>query len=292
MLDDLSNLGSGEDKTYLTALQKVLESWPLYRKFSFDGGKVFLVPPQIRQYCPTCKGERNWQEERVASGSGAGLTGTPARSTPTSLIGYGQKTFTCRDCGNQKTTYFYHYFWQKDADSFLVKVGQYPPLETHPPAALAKNLDTDDAELYKKALISRNFNFGIGALAYLRRVVENKMNDLLNLIEDAAKQDGEVPEELKKIEDVKKSWRFDDKISYAARTLPARLKAEINPIDFLHDLASDGLHNKTDDECIAIFSRCKNAFEYVFTQLRVEIDDAKAYIATVKAVPDGQKPAD
>ncbi len=152
-----------------------------------------------------------------------------------------------------------------------------------PPAEIAKNLDKDDSDLYRKALTSRNFGYGIGALAYLRRIVENKMNDLLDLIEEAVRQDGGVPEELNKLEEVKKSWRFDDKITYAAKALPAHLRRDgINPLDFLHDLASEGLHHENEDNCVEIFDRCKNAFEYVFRQLRVEIDDAKAYIATLK----------
>jgi len=162
-------------------------------------------------------------------------------------------------------------------------VGQSPPLESHPAPDLEKRLGPSDAGLYRKALTSRNFNFGIGALAYLRRIVENRMNDLLDLIEEAAFQDGNVPDELKKVADVKSSWRFDEKITYAAKALPAHLKkGGINPIDFLHDLASEGLHNKTEEECIETFDRCRNAFEYAFRTLRVEIDDAKAYIATLR----------
>jgi hypothetical protein len=35
-----------------------------------------------------------------------------------------------------------------------------------------------------------------------------------------------------------------------------------NPIGSLYDLISDGLHERTEEECIEIFDRCKAAFEY------------------------------
>jgi hypothetical protein len=108
------------------------------------------------------------------------------------------------------------------------------------------------------------------------------MNDLLDLLHEAAKDEGSA-EELAKIEEVKKSWRFDDKIGYAAGILPRHLRpGGVNPIDKLHDLASDGIHHRTEDECIEIFDSCKTAFEYVFRELDVQIEDAKAYIASLK----------
>ena len=57
----------------------------------------------------------------------------------------------------------------------------------------------------------------------------------------------------------------------------------VNPIDKLHDLASDGIHNRSEDECLEIFDRCKASFEYVFRELDVQIEDAKAYIASLNA---------
>ena len=68
-------------------------------------------------------------------------------------------------------------------------------------------------------------------------------------------------EELAKIEDAKTSKRFDDKVSYAAKLMPPHLRpGGENPIDKLHDLASDGLHSKSEEECIQIFDRCRHVF--------------------------------
>jgi hypothetical protein len=115
----------------------------------------------------------------------------------------------------------------------------------------------------------------------LRRVVENRINDILDVLADAAKEHDFAADELKTIAAIKASHRFDDKIDYAAKLLPPHLKKEgkQNPIDMLHDLASEGLHGKSEDECIEIFDKVKGTFEYVFGSLRAHIDDARAYVA-------------
>jgi hypothetical protein len=197
--------------------------------------------------------------------------------------GFNQKEYKCKNCGQNVTRYYF--FWTgNESGSRFFKVGQHPPLQIEPPLRLAKKLSQTDLELYRKALTSRNNSYGLGSLAYLRRVVENKMNDLLDLLRAAAENAG-AKEETKTIEEVKASWRFDDKITYAAKALPQHLKpGGINPIDALHDLASDGIHNRAEDECLEIFDRCKAAFEYVFRELQVQIEDAKAYMASLAAL--------
>jgi hypothetical protein len=69
-----------------------------------------------------------------------------------------------------------------------------------------------------------------------------------------------------------------------------------NPIDKLHELASEGLHSRSEDECIDIFDKCKVVFEYVFGNLRVQIDEARDFVKglgglTPKAVETKTKQA-
>jgi hypothetical protein len=251
-------------------LQEILESWPLYREYSYAGAKWQFLPEEISGFCSheKCKKEQRWRKSSPEYGN---------------KRGWGTVEYVCRNCG-KNTAAFYFYWGGEDAGGgVFLKAGQFPPLQKEPPQRLAKKLDKTDLDLYRKALTSRNNSYGLGALAYLRRVVENRMNDLLDLLHEAAKDDGDAVEELKKIEEVKRSWRFDDKIGYAAGILPKHLRpGGINPIDKLHDLASDGIHHRNEEECIEIFDSCKTAFEYVFRELDVQIEDAKAYIASLK----------
>ena len=119
------------------------------------------------------------------------------------------------------------------------------------PAALVKQLEKEDLDFYEKAVRLRNHGLGIASLAYLRRVIENRTNDILDVLSEIAASHEFAGEELAKIEDAKTSKRFDDKISYAAKLMPPHLRpGGENPIDKLHDLASDGLHSKSEEECI------------------------------------------
>jgi hypothetical protein len=188
-----------------------------------------------------------------------------------------------QNCGENVTSCYF--FWTgNESGSRFFKVGQYPPLQIEPPLRLAKKLNAVDLDLYRKALTSKNNSYGLASLSYLRRVIENKMNDLLDLLAGAAEDTG-AAEELKVIEDVKTSWRFDDKNTYAAKVLPKHQRPSgINPLDALHDLASEGIHHRSEDECLEIFDRGKAALEYVFRELQVHIEDAKEYMASLAAI--------
>jgi hypothetical protein len=159
------------------------------------------------------------------------------------------------------------------------KIGQFPTLEEEIPPELEKQIAGDDLEFYRRALRCRNFNFGIAALAYLRRVVENRMNDLLDLIAEAARQAGYGAEELRRLEEVKASRVFDDKVSYAALILPPSLRpGGTNPFDLLHDLASEGIHHLSDAECIDVFDRSRVVFEHAFIELKVREAKDKSFL--------------
>jgi hypothetical protein len=52
---------------------------------------------------------------------------------------------------------------------------------------LGKALGSEDLKLYKKGLIDFKFGHGIGAVGYFRRVLENKIDALLDLLVEAGK---------------------------------------------------------------------------------------------------------
>jgi predicted transcriptional regulator len=81
----------------------------------------------------------------------------------------------------------YCFIWQeRESNNIFVKVGQYPELEERVPDILKQALDGDDLKLYNNALRMRNFNLGVAAVADMRRVIENRMNDLLEILHEAA----------------------------------------------------------------------------------------------------------
>jgi hypothetical protein len=271
MADILTN-GQLEQK-----LKEAFESWPLYRTLHYQGADIDHIPFEISLFCSRCKHTQTWQR---SSPYGAANRLEPNRS------GFNSTQYTCRNCGT--ATIRYHFYWSSDKSGLgqFLKIGQYPSIDENIQTELEGRLDKEDLDFYKKAIRLRNHGLGIGALAYLRRVVENRINDVLDVLAEAAREHDFAAEELKIIEATKTNHRFDDKITYAANLLPSHLrpKGKPNPIDKLHELTSEGLHSKSEDECLEIFDSVKNVFEYVFGKLTVHIDDARQFVKSLEKI--------
>lgn len=223
------------------------------------------MPKYISLFCDNCGKDTYWEADLY--------TGEKNKT------GFTQKGYDCRNCGHNTTTYYF--YWQKETDyTEFFKVGQYPELEEVVSQELKAALTPEDLKLYKNALRLRNFNLGIAAVAYMRRVVENRMNDMLEILHDAARAHNLPAQLLARHEEMKKEKRFAAKVDYAGDLLPKNIRPDghPNPMAVLHELASEGLHAKSDAECVDIFDECRQTFEYVFGKMRIETDAANAFV--------------
>ncbi len=102
----------------------------------------------------------------------------------------------------------------------------------------------------------------------------------MEILHESAIAHNAPAELLARHEAMKKEKRFSEKIDYAGELLPASLRprGKPNPMGVLHELASEGLHAKTDEECVDIFDSCRKTVEYVFGKLRIETEDAKRFV--------------
>jgi hypothetical protein len=271
-------------------LSEVLARWPLYRSFVYSGqdchstnlstayrsgARFGLLPKQLRLFCDNerCGYESLWEI-----------------SDPTVYFGsqfINRDSYTCRNCG--KNTVNYCYIWQeRKANNIFVKIGQYPELEERVPDTLKSALDDEDLKLYKNALRMRNFNLGVAAVAYMRRVIENKMNDMLEILHGAAIAHNARAEVVAHQKAMMEEKRFSIKVDYAGTLLPESLRpsGKPNPMGVLHELASDGLHAKSDEECVDIFDACRRTFEFVFGKLRIETEDARNFVTEMAALAE------
>jgi hypothetical protein len=162
-------------------------------------------------------------------------------------------------------------------------VGQYPELEERISEALATALDATNLKLYKNALRMRNFNLGLAAVAYMRRVVENKMGEMLDILHETAVTHGIDPTIVARHQEMRAEKRFSVKIDYAGHLLPPSLRpaGKPNPMAILHELASEGLHAKSDADCIDVFDKCRATFEYVFGKMKIEAEEAKNFVKSM-----------
>jgi hypothetical protein len=258
----------------------ILKNGPLYHEYTytsreaheplFNQNSRHTTLPQFKMYCDNvmCKQETWWS--------------TDNNSVIFGMEDICKRSYKCKNCG--KNTIQYFFIWrERENDNLFVKVGQYPSMEERIPDALSAALTKDDAKMYRNALRMRNFNLGLAAVAYLRRVVENKINDILEVLHEAAIAHNAPAEILARHEEMKAERRFSVKIDYAGELLPSSLRPRglPNPMAVLHDLASDGIHARSDDDCVAIFDRCRATFEYVFGKVRIETEDAKNFVKSM-----------
>ena len=245
----------------------ILVSWPLYRMFVYYGdaghppiptnpkARIGVLPKRLRLFCANehCKQETWWETSDTIFHFIRFVT---------------EVSYQCRNCG--KNTVSYWLIWRREESrNIFLKAGQYPELEERIPELLVKSLDQRDLKMYKNAIRMRNFNLGLAAVAYMRRIVENKMADMLDILHEVAISHNAPEELLKRHVEMKTEKRFATKIEYAGELLPPNLRpaGKPNPIAILHELTSDGIHAKSDEECVEVFDRCRAIFEYVFSKL-------------------------
>lgn len=271
-------------------LSEVLVNGSLYRRFVYqgkdchgmytNGTRYGTLPASLKMFCDNehCKLETWWATANQTF----------------SFEGFIKNNYyTCRNCGKNRA--YYYFIWQeRGAHNLFIKVGQYPELEERVPESLEGALGATDLKLYKNALRMRNFNLGLAAVAYMRRVVENRMGDMLEILHEAAVAHNAAPELLKRHEEMKKEKRFAVKIDYAGDLLPANLRpsGKPNPMAILHDLASEGLHAMSDEECVDIFDKCRTTFEYVFGKMRIETEDARTFVKNMAGLAEARGKAE
>ena len=120
--------------------------------------------------------------------------------------------------------------------------------------------------------------------------MENRTNELLDMIFEAASQQGDAASLVQRLAEAKSGYQFDQKVELAAQMLPAALRpGGMNPLDALHDLASAGIHRMTEEECLDLFDKARTAFEYLFRQLQVDRDAAREYVAVMNKLQQARE---
>jgi hypothetical protein len=258
--------------------QEFVEKWPLYTKATI---RDFAPPKSITRMCSQCKKETTWTFAKTEEVD-------PGRQFEVRIAGY-----CCSLCPNDPGTLLILYRkleYKRDPSVTLwshysvQKIGQLPPPSIEIPADLGDRLGVT-AEYYKKALMCRSQNFGIAAVAYMRRrIVEEQTDALIDVVVELAQTYGVDEKVIESLRSAKKQIRYEDKLSVASELIPIALRpGGVNPVGQLYTHLSVGLHGKTDDECIAIFDDLKADFEYVFRNLHVQATERREFAQRVQA---------
>jgi hypothetical protein len=258
-----------------------VESSPLYTRVEL---KDFTPPGSITRMCYQCGKETTWLKSQ-----------DPARTNLVTFprINFDAVGYSCGLCSKDSFAVVYqnldlkedpnsHFapkHWQHTA---VHKIGQVPPQSIQIPTELSKRLGSS-AGHYKKALVSRSQGYGIGAMAYLRRVVDEKTDELIDVMVDLAQTYNVGEKEIASLLGTKREVRYEDKLKVASDLVPEALKpVGVNPLGQLYKHTSVGLHGKTDDECIAMFDDLKADFEYIFRNLHLQAKERREFSQRVQ----------
>jgi hypothetical protein len=253
--------------------QSFIEEFPLYTRFEC---KNFYPPQSVSIGCAVCGKETTWQVTNISELYQAtrDLSGQIA-------------TYQCVLCKKGALSVFIRIAEKSTESPYstlkVQKIGQFPPQSVEIPRDIEKRLGSD-SDLYRNALVCRNANFGIGALAYMRRVIEDKTNELIEVVAEHAVSYGVGSAEVSKIRAAKdERMSYDERLKLASEAIPASLKPDgANPLAGLYGLLSQGLHARSEEECVSTFDETRDVFEYVFARLRAEIEDRNRVVSKIK----------
>lgn len=170
-----------------------------------------------------------------------------------------------------------------DAKIFIEKIGAWPPIKVSPDKLITKHFDRESNLWYYKGINCIQENYGIGAYAYFRRIVEKELIHIINDIK-------ELPSShTKEIEKLLEAHNANPKVSTIYdnifQHLPESLKTlGDNPIKLLYKETSDGLHNLTEDECLKKAEIIRKILEFVFKKIKEEKSEIKDLRELIKSL--------
>lgn len=243
-------------------IREFLENTSLYSWKSFklpQMNRSSLRINEIDSYCDACQQSRPFQDLR-SYGGGAG-TAFKALASGTSYF-----EFTCVSCRKQKHEFLVEQI-VTESEIKMQKYGELPRKKLDRDKALQKFF-SDDSENYEKAIVCLSHGFGVAAFAYMRRIIENNIEKLLEMIKDDNNSTDNNSDVLSALEELKKQSPMSDKISIANNALPTYLQPDgLNPLGRLYQILSEGVHSLSDSECLDRANRIQSCLKYLISEL-------------------------
>ena len=240
-----------------------------------------LLTPDLQLYCPSdvCDGKRFF------------------RCATAPKIKAGQRshthiTYTCSNCLRAEKTFFLSALRNADSDAgYCIKIGESPPYG-FPISARTLTIIGPDRDLFLNGYRCENQGFGIGSLAYYRRVVENQKNRILDRIIKVASRLKVTEDVLETLYTARNETQFSKAIASVKDILPDILLVNgENPLTTLHAALSEGLHEQTDEQCLEMASSVRTALEALSDRLTQALKDEaglKTALVRLKSTKHGR----
>jgi len=252
---ELKELTNADIKTFLETAP--LYSWREFKQPQLNRSSLWIQ--EIDAYCDICQLQRPFQDLR-SRGAGSGMSISALKS------GVSYFEFSCVSCRKSKREYLVEQVLI-DGKIRLQKYGELPRAKLARNRVLQKFLK-DDLDNYEKAMICLSHEYGVAAFAYFRRVVENNINKLLDLVTEDAQSSGGDRATLDAISELRKDTPMSEKIRVANLALPSHLKPDgLNPLGRLYQVLSEGVHSLSEAECLKKAKATSECLTFLVSEL-------------------------
>ena len=265
------------------SLKEFLEKKPLLiwlRRWVSPNESDFPYVDIIDMHCDSCNTNRPFKSQEtkrdylVSVPSGGGPPPPPIPSTMT-------LSFQCQGCPKGLQKFYLEISYFKPG---IRKIGQYPPWSISLEKPLEKFLG-EHSKLMKNGVICESQGYGIGAFAYYRRVLEEKIEGILEDIKRLLVTLGNNEHSIDLIKKAIASHQMEDKINIAKDGLPGNLRPEgINPLTIIYQALSRGIHAKTDEECIDQAIEIRECLSFLIETLHTQGEKTVGYLEAIKKI--------
>lgn len=251
----MKELTNADIKTFLETAP--LYSWREFKKPRVSRGSLWIN--EIDAYCDICEQQRPFQDLR-SRGGGSGMAVNALKS------GTSYFSFICVSCRKSHREYLVEQVLDEEAIR-IQKYGELPRSRLVRNRVLQKFLE-DDLDNYEKAIVCLSYEYGIAAFAYFRRVVENNISALLDLLQKDAESSGSDKTVLDALADLRKDTPMSEKIKLANLALPNHLKPDgLNPLGRLYQVLSEGVHSLSEAECLEKAAATSECLTFLVSEL-------------------------
>ena len=294
------------DPVALTAelFEEFLENYSLYRslRLTYFQDMSEFIPAKIDRHCPACGKEQPFLDQgskeearkiiapvldevfRENARRAAPFGAREEVLKPYSPPGIYDFKYLCAGCKRSDVAVWLLLGRSGEDDHFLMKVGQYPIWIPPIQPDVRRDLG-DDALFLQKALRNMNESYGIGACAYLRRLLENQINPLLQLLLEIRTEEGAGRDELNKIQAAIEERAFSAKTEFASQIAPSYIVVEgFNPFRLIHEHLSDAMHNLDEDEAMKRAAEIVEALVFIMRGLKRHHAERREYADRLKKI--------
>ena len=192
----------------------------------------------------------------------------------------------CKSCHRTEVSFAFNVYSDKLLEDFPIKIfvqkiGCIPQIKISPDPLITKHFSREVGRWYHRGINAINENYGIGAFAYFRRIIEA---ELINIIEEIQKLPDANSVEIQKLldqhnESPKVSTIYENIFQY----LPNSLKVlGNNPVILLYKQTSEGLHSLSEDECLERSRNILQLLNFVIRKINEENSEIRQMKETIK----------